>query len=691
MSLKTSDFLLAVFTLYLAFIIAIELVLGSLRVLTTVNLVIVSAVLYLTVISLLHSAARGNLARNDNISGVFSAILGDKVLLFAAIALTVFSLNKLLINLMNPPFGWDSLNYHFTFAAEWLKGRALETPITINDDPSPSYYPINGSLYYAWLLFPLGDVFLADLGQFPFFLAGLIATYALAGKLGLSTALSLYAAFLFGLIPNVLKQLSIAYVDLMVAAYFLIGLNFLILFARERRSPLALFFGVSCGLLIGTKTTGLPFAAILIIPFILLAARRGAYLKYGLIGLSAILALGFFTYWRNFWETGNPCYPLGVSISGKEIFHGVMSLKTYKAHFRPDDYRISKWLFSEGLGLQISSFGILGMLGALGTYLFREKRRDFFQIYILSIPLLLYLLFRYVIPLPNIRYLYASMALSIVLGFYVCRLWGVAYWAIRVLAFVCVASSMGQLAKRQELVAGLVMSFAFWGGSLLRLGSLKARFFGLRPQNDAGGLRPQNDEGGLRPQNDRRIPRLANRNFITGLIIVAALMIAHAYYRKNEFRLYPKMVKYSGFWPDAARAWAWLDSATSGNNIAYVGRPVGFPLYGSQLKNNVYYVSVNTVDPAKLHYFLKSNYAWGLDFESQHADFEQPDNYRGQANYAAWLSNIRRRNTDYLFVYSLHQTKEVIFPLEDVWAGSHPEQFRLVYSNSTIRIYQVKR
>jgi hypothetical protein len=149
------------------------------------------------------------------------------------------------------------------------------------------------------------------------------------------------------------------------------------------------------------------------------------------------------------------------------------------------------------------------------------------------------------------------------------------------------------------------------------------------------------------------------------------------------------MVKYSGFWPQATDAWNWLNNNTSGNNIAYAGRPVPFPLYGSGFKNNVYYVSVNKIDPAKLHYFPDSHYFWGKDFLSMHKSFEEKGNYRGEADYPAWLGNLLRRKTDHLFVYSLHQTKEVEFPMEDAWAVQHPEKFSLIFSNDTIRIYKV--
>lgn len=116
-----------------------------------------------------------------------------------------------------------------------------------------------------------------------------------------------------------------------------------------------------------------------------------------------------------------------------------------------------------------------------------------------------------------------------------------------------------------------------------------------------------------------------------------------------------------------------------------------FPLYGSNFKNNVYYVSVNKTEPAKIHYFPKSHYYWGYDFRTLHRNLEEKGNYRSDADYSVWLDNLNRRNTDYLFVYSLHQTKDIEFPLEDAWAKANPGKFNPVFANGTIHIYKIAR
>jgi hypothetical protein len=173
------------------------------------------------------------------------------------------------------------------------------------------------------------------------------------------------------------------------------------------------------------------------------------------------------------------------------------------------------------------------------------------------------------------------------------------------------------------------------------------------------------------------------------VLLSVVLYFAQKDYVDNEYRRYVKMADYSGFWPQAAEAWAWLDGHTQQSNIAYVGRPVPFPLYGEHFKNNVYYVSVNRTEPAMLHRFPGSNYAWGYDGESVHRSFQQENNYRSRSDYSVWLGNLLKRNTDYLFIYSLHQTRNIEFPFEDEWAESHPETFSLVFKNDIVHIYKI--
>lgn len=657
-----TDFLISFCIIYFSQIVSSELILGVFNCLNLYNVLLLNSLILLIVWLITRSI---NFSfKLGPLKEALREILENKIALFLVSIILVFSTVKLAINLVNPPFGWDSLNYHFTFAVEWLKNANLNLGMTISDDPSPPYYPINGSLLYLWLMAPLKNVFLADLGQVPFFCVTFLAVFSLARKVGLSRDNSFYASAIFFITPNFFKQLSIAYVDVMVAGLFLTTVVYLFLLNSKFCWRIVVLFSMSLGLLIGTKTIALPYSLILILPFVYFCLKtiRKSYLF--LLSILIIAALGGFSYIRNFIDSQNPFYPLDFKILGQSIFKGVMNSDIYRAHFKIEDYKISKLLFHEGLGLQTLLFVLPGIFLGLPVAVIKRKRVDLNLAYFFIIPILIYLIYRYVIPLANTRYLYPMLGISTIIGFYCLDCLKVPKKAIQVLVVSSAIGSMFELAKRQELAASMVLTILFF---------LIVLFFN-KPIK-------------------KSLQILRNPIFVYCLIIIllSALFVLQRNYIKNEFPRYKKMVKYSGFWLDATDSWLWLNTETKGNNIAYVGRPVAFPLYGESFKNNVYYVSVNKTDPAKLHYFKNSRYSWGYDFLSLHQNLENKDNYRGNADYSVWLKNILRRQTDYLFVYSLHQTKETVFPIEDGWAKAHSEIFEPVFKNKTIHIYKIKK
>jgi len=654
------DYLITNFVLYLAQIIATELFLGIFGALYLKNLIFLNAGL----LFLIWFTTR-NKKFTYSFTGIKDAsaqLFNNKVILLATAVILGFALVKIGINLLNPPFGWDDLNYHFTFPVEWLKHGNLDNPITISDDPSPTYYPINGSLFFLWLIFPFKNVFLADLGQIPFFILAFLSVISIGIKLGLNRENSYLAACLFTLIPNYFKQLEIAYVDVMVAALFLACLNYLLLLNKDLSLRNILLYNLTLGLLLGTKTVALPYSVLLFMPLIYLYFRKPESLF--LLFLLLIIIFGGFSYIRNFVQTGNPFYPLELKLFAKTVFKGVMDSQTYRAHFKIEDYALSKLLFHEGLGPQSLIFILPSIFLALPiSFMKNRKAINLNLVYFLILPLLLYLVYRFVIPLANTRYLYPLLGMGIILGFYTVYILGIPKIILRILVVISILASAFESANRLELVSSIILTFLLFFLALLSLKNIrKAKlkiklFFRLFP-------------------------------LIISLVI---LVFLEKDYTRNEFPRYIKMEKYSGFWPDATFAWGWLNKNTSGNNIAYVGRPVPFPLYGTNFKNNVYYVSVNKIEPAKLHFFAGSHYAWGYGFLSLHQNLEAEGNYRGGADYSIWLNNLLGRNTEYLFVYSLHQTKEIAFPLEDKWAEANPGKFTPVFSNKTIHIYKISK
>lgn len=657
----TYDYFITLFVVYLAQVVLTVELLGVLNILCLKNLFLING-LVLVLICLL--SFKAGVSKGDGFVVRFQDTIGrlglEPTERFAIAAICGFALVKIIVNLVNPPFGWDSLNYHFTFAVEWLKNHNLDTPIVAFCDPSPTYYPINGSLFFLWFMMPIKSVFIADLAQAPFFVLSFMAVYSLSRKMRLCRKYALFAAAVFLLVPNYFKQLEVAYVDVMVAALFLCALNYLFLLKKNPSLANACLCCAAIGLMMGIKTTALLFVPLLMVLFVYFwLTKLKRRLLIIILGLLIVAATGGFSYIRNYLQTGNFLYPLNADLGGFRLFKGVIDSAVYRQSIVPGDYNLVKILFSEGLGVQAVVFMFPALLFGLWLSIKKAKVYSFDLSFFLLLPLLLALVFRFLIPLPNLRYIYALLGICSVIAFLAAKEFKVPVKILKILIVICVVASAFEISGHGELLISLLLCALV--------------FFML----------PAMRNFLIRLKIDHMV--------MLGVILCFGLFFLYEDYVKNEYGRYVKTTGYSGFWPDAAIAWDWFNSNTEGNRVAYAGRPVPFPLYGTNFKNDVYYVSVNEQEPAKLHYYPNSRYIWDVTGESRHAAFSRDNNYRGRPDYGIWRNNLLRRGTDYLFVYSLHHTKKIDFPLEDGWAKEHPELFSLIFSNETIHIYKVAK
>ena len=652
------DSLICWFLLYFAQIVLVETALGFFGILTL--RAILGAILALFFVVWLVVRRRVSSFDRTGIREAGAAVVGDKVVLFGLSVIAGFALIKIYEGLfINPPLGWDCFTYHFVFPIEWIKHGNLENPIYIANDLSAAYYPFNGSLYFLWLMMPLKNVFLANMGQVPFYGLAFLATYAVARKVRLKRSSSIFAAILLTVTPNFFKQMQIGYVDVMMAALFLAAVNFLLLFYRENKFKFVVLWSLSFGLFIGLKPTGLTFGIGPFLFFILIAARIvgkkewGRALGYVIASLLIIAAMGGYAYLRNFIRYGNPLFPTDITVLGKHIFKGVISLSRYRASGDWAHFTFKEVLFSEGLGAQFIIFIIGGLF--LSAYVFlkkRPKRIDLPVFFLLSLPVTLYLAFHFLTPLPWVRYLYAFLATGFIASLCIIDMAGIPAIVIRWLVVICVTASTFELNRRNGLCLSLAAS---------------AILFFL-------------------------LPRIAQYRFNKRLVAAICVMLAislgflNARYDKDEFKRYMAKSRF----PDGEKAaWLWLRTHTGASRIAYTGRPDTLPLYGKHFTNDVFYVSVNKIHPARLHLFPSSHYIWTDDFSALRKNMEEPGNFREYPDYDDWRRNLELERIDFFVAYSVSEAKEGTFPIEDEWAIAHPEYFARVFTSNIAHMYKV--
>jgi len=255
-----------------------------------------------------------------------------------------------------------------------------------------------------------------------------------------------------------------------------------------------------------------------------------------------------------------------------------------------------------------------------------------------------------------LRYIYFFFGIGLISAIYTIETLKLPKIVLRIIVFVCVLACAAELSGHLELGVSMGISWTLFFIFLF-----------------------------IKRVNFAFLKKKITLFLLLLFIFIGWTMLENDYVQKE----YLRYVRNSPYWKDATQAWLWISQHAQAKNIAYVGRPVPFPLYGKGFRNNVFYVSVNKVEPAKLHYYPDSYYCWGADFESLHKNLEEPFNYRGNADYHSWWQNLKSRNADYLFIYSLHQTKEIIFPIEDKWAREHANNFQLVFAKDSVRIYKI--
>lgn len=659
--LEAVDSLVCWFILFLSQIIFSELILGIFGMLCLKNVIILNLLFLLAVWSI--SIRKKSAFNKTYLNGLLHDALENKTRIVIVSLLLGFGLVKFFTNLINPPLGWDCLNYHFTFPVEWLKNGNLNNPLVVSDDPFPSYYPINGSLFFLWLILPLKSAFLADLGQFPFFIVSFFSVIAIARKLGLSKEYSFLAAGLFALIPNFFKQLQIGYIDIMVASLFLISLNFILRLKTKFYLKDVILAAVCFGIFIGVKSISLSYGFFILLLFIYFVfSGKDSFLSrklgYLAVFFFILFLFGGFSYLRNFYLTGNPFYPLEVNFLGSAIFRGVIDKATFTARNEAGGYSLMKLLFHEGMGIQTFLLILPSAIMLPYIAIFKNKSKNMIINYIAVMPLILYLVYRFILPIPNSRYLYPMLGIGMITAFYFLEIIKIPINVVKVISLICAFVSASECSRSKDLIFSFIISIiliVFLSIPIIR-------------------------------KKISHLPSPAQIVFCSMALIIG-LNLFFSDYKKNEYERY---IKNSRYWSDATLAWSWINANTNGVNIAYVGRPVPYPLYGTDYKNNVYYVSVNQVDPICLHSLHESRYRFD-SAETMHKSFLEPINYRGHADYSAWLANLDRRGSDFLFIYSLHHTGEVEFPIEDTWASLHLEKFVLVFTSPTVKIYRIAR
>jgi hypothetical protein len=143
-------------------------------------------------------------------------------------------------------------------------------------------------------------------------------------------------------------------------------------------------------------------------------------------------------------------------------------------------------------------------------------------------------------------------------------------------------------------------------------------------------------------------------------------------------RFYPR----AGFAARLLPGWETLERSvpSTGARIAYAGTNLPYYLFGIGQRNQVEYVNINDHPDWLPHDYHRERLRGG---QTGLATDPWPQWYRSNADYGAWIANLRRRRIDFVFIARenrhgrLDGTPGALpsFPIERTWADAHQESF----------------
>ena len=634
----------------------------------------------------------------------------------------------------------DGPIYHLYFAVRWWKAGRLFLVATPFGENAATYFPANGDVWFTWLMVAWGGDRLARIGQAPFLLLAAIAVFRIGRMLGASRNSALLATCWFLTSTPLLIFSYEANVDTIFVAFYMIAVYFFLLDFQEAAGTAALVLGgLASGIALGTKPVGVVFVPPLLALVLGAKAARSRSTRktlaaFFLILFCLLLTAGFW-FGRNFLLTGNPLYPLHLELFGTSILSGWYGRDAmrFSVYYLP----ITEWraLIDILLALadpRLAPFWIAALAGAwaIGGRSSPEQDRLTFKCPSLALQacckggrsspeqdrltwalaalaVLNVALFWICIPYrTQQRFMLQALGLAAVpLARLLDRWRGLRVAAAALLIFHLLTPQTWPVTLEETKIpwdlspiipnaVGASLPFFSRMGRALRAGPDLAAIAGIMLLLGMGGCAGLTVWAGSRPPPASR-RGLKNRALLAagglGLVGLAALQTGAPGLDERQLFYPPFRDFYLG----------WLDlegrSGPSGARLAYAGTNIPYYLFGTGLRNEVRYVNVDAHPDWLMHDYHRA----ALDRKEPSWPNSRPGWDRAHPNFQAWLSNLKAQQIQLLVVTRANSGEgphnvadSEGFPIERLWADSHPELFEPLYGpkqkDPCFRLYRLR-
>ena len=356
---STVGFVLAVYILATAEIVAVSLALSTVRELTRPALLAVVVVVFGLALCARWWSDRPR-PRLAPLGHALRDALDDRaVVALAALAVAVH-LYLLAVALAFPQSLPDTLLYHLPRAALWKQQHAVAYVLDAPDVRINAFPPVAEIESMASMVLSDGDRYVG-LVQLLALAAACIAIVGIARRLGLSRAAALFGALAFATFTVVALQTPTALTDLVVASLLIVCAYFAL---GSSRAELGLC-ATALALGIGTKGTAV-FALPVLAAFALASQPRSRWWSLAGAGAAGVAA-GSFWFVINLVETGDPRG--GFTLPGIEPLFERIRL-SFVDLFELSDAEATGWLASPLWGL-----GAVAVGSAMGAALALRGRR----------------------------------------------------------------------------------------------------------------------------------------------------------------------------------------------------------------------------------------------------------------------------------------------------------------------------
>lgn len=653
---KTSNYgklVLSIFTLYIAEILLIEILLGSFGTLFQTN--VATFVYGWTIVTtlILHK----NIFKRFQIEHKTKLPIITIIAVFTPIALALFIF--FFNNMLQIPMEYDSAAYHLPFVAKWLQTGSLLHPYFTAFSSSIGYYPSTYELLDLWTAIPFKSDFFFNLLNFPILILLTFTIYKICQNFKISKNISIISAGLLLYMPLFLKQAGTPLVDAFFALAFALSIYFIQEIIKNKKQALDLIcLGLSLGFLIGSKYLGIPYSLILIILFLIFCHKPKAVL----ITFFSLFLTGSFFYIRNWLATGNPIFPVEIKLLGHVIFSGYQGLNdvidsTALIHHLSNFADLNKLraLLYQQIGPQIYLiFLSLGLNFFIIIFeLFRKNLKKILPLIFLTLGGLIYFYlylkspYTYQQEFENIRYAVPFFVIGCLniawLANYFKKLKYLFYFG----AFALFSYNFTHLihfsppeikltSTYQLYISFLAISFAFLFYSLVHKKFLISLF-----------------------------------SLIIGLGFFFQVSLYTATERENLIPYFTNLLfSNKPSIDNIIQASQWINQNAPNAKIAYSSFNYHYHLFGRNLQREVDYININSCQNCDYYNFRNVK-----------------DGIRSNPDYENWLKNLAAQHKEYLILDTKFTPN--VNPYEFDWANTHPEKFTQVWQKDNTYIYKI--